>query len=60
MVGAMCVFLQKLLMMKAAEDLKQQQVQKEKQRQAALDQRIVKLPDLENINDQGRLFVLRL
>ena len=40
-------------MMKAAEDLKQQQLLKEQERQRILGERIVKLPDLENINDQG-------
>ena len=45
--------MQKLLMMKAAEDLKQQQLMKEQERQRILGERIIKLPDLENVNDQG-------
>lgn len=40
-------------MMKAAEDLKQQQLLREQERQRILGERVVKLPDLENVNDQG-------
>uniref|UniRef100_A0AC34FG80 Troponin I n=1 Tax=Panagrolaimus sp. ES5 TaxID=591445 RepID=A0AC34FG80_9BILA len=47
--------LRKLLMMKAAEDLKQQQLKREQERQSALGSRIPALPDLESINDHGKL-----
>ncbi|VDO37194.1 unnamed protein product [Onchocerca flexuosa] len=43
--------LRKLLMMKAAEDLKQQQMLKEQERQRVLQERIMPLPDLDNIPD---------
>ena len=39
--------MQKLLMMKAAEDLKQQQLLKEQERQRILQERIIPLPDLD-------------
>lgn len=42
-----CV-LQKLLMMKAAEDLKEQQMLKEQERQRVLQERILPLPDLDS------------
>lgn len=38
-------------MMKAAEDLKQQQMLKEQERQRTLQERILPLPDLDNIPD---------
>jgi hypothetical protein len=38
-------------MMKAAEDLKQQQLMKEQERQRILSERIVKLPNVDDIND---------
>uniref|UniRef100_A0A8R1TY00 Troponin n=1 Tax=Onchocerca volvulus TaxID=6282 RepID=A0A8R1TY00_ONCVO len=44
--------LRKLLMMKAAEDLKQQQMLKEQERQRVLQERIMPLPDLDNIPDE--------
>jgi len=47
--------LRKLLMMKAAEDLKQQQLLKEQERQRILQERIVPLPDVDNINDMAQL-----
>jgi hypothetical protein len=47
--------LRKLLMMKAAEDLKQQQLKREQERQSALGSRIPALPDLDSINDHGKL-----
>ena len=51
--------MQKLLMMKAAEDLKQQQLMKEQERQRILAERIIALPDVDNINDQGNLSRVR-
>lgn len=47
--------LRQLLMKKAAEDLKQQQVLKEKERQNILSQRIIALPDVDSIGDQKKL-----
>ncbi|KAM3717126.1 Troponin I [Dirofilaria immitis] len=44
--------LRKLLMMKAAEDLKQQQMLKEQERQRVLRERIVPLPELDDIPDE--------
>ncbi|VBB29700.1 unnamed protein product [Acanthocheilonema viteae] len=44
--------LRKLLMMKAAEDLKQQQMLREQERQHVLQERILPLPDLDNIPDE--------
>ncbi|EJW85716.1 troponin I 4 [Wuchereria bancrofti] len=44
--------LRKLLMMKAAEDLKQQQMLKEQERQRVLQERILPLPDLDNVPDE--------
>lgn len=41
-------------MMKAAEDLKQQQMLKEQERHRILQERIIPLPDLESIDDNGR------
>jgi len=54
--------LRKLLMLKAAEDLKQQQLLKEQERQKVLKERIIPLPDVDNINDQEQLkqLVLKL
>jgi len=39
--------------MKAAEDLKQQQMLKEKERQRILQERIIPLPDLDSIDEHG-------
>lgn len=50
--------LRKLLMMKAAEDLKQQQMMKEQERQKKLAERIIPLPDIESINDTGKLIAI--
>uniref|UniRef100_A0A1I7YW41 Troponin I n=1 Tax=Steinernema glaseri TaxID=37863 RepID=A0A1I7YW41_9BILA len=47
--------LRKLLMSKAAEDLKQQQLLKEQERQRILAQRIVPLPDMDSVDDHGKL-----
>ena len=47
--------LRKLLMMKAAEDLKQQQLKREQERQSALGSRIPKLPDIDGVDDKGKL-----
>uniref|UniRef100_A0AC35U5Q3 Troponin i n=1 Tax=Rhabditophanes sp. KR3021 TaxID=114890 RepID=A0AC35U5Q3_9BILA len=47
--------LRKLLMMKAAEDLKQQQLVKEQERQKILAQRTMALPNVDTIDDQGKL-----
>jgi hypothetical protein len=47
--------LRKLLMMKAAEDLKQQQMVKEKERQRILNERIIPLPDVDSIEDSAKL-----
>uniref|UniRef100_A0A914XIR9 Troponin I n=1 Tax=Plectus sambesii TaxID=2011161 RepID=A0A914XIR9_9BILA len=47
--------LRKLLMMKAAEDLKQQQLLKEQERQRILQERIIALPNVDSIDDQGKL-----
>lgn len=47
--------LRKLLMMKAAEDLKQQQLLKEQERQRILQERIIALPNVDSIEDQGKL-----
>lgn len=47
--------LRKLLMMKAAEDLKQQQLLKEQERQKVLAQRIIPLPEVDNVEDHGKL-----
>lgn len=40
-------------MMKAAEDLKQQQLLKEQERQKVLSQRTIPLPDVDTIEDHG-------
>jgi len=42
-------------MQKAAEDLKQQQVLKEQERQRILQERIIPLPDVDGISNQGQL-----
>lgn len=47
--------LRKLLMMKAAEDLKQQQLLKEQERQRILQERIIALPNVDSINNQAEL-----
>jgi len=47
--------LRKLLMIKAAEDLKQQQKKRESERQNALSSKIPALPDLDNVNDKAQL-----
>jgi len=47
--------LRKLLMMKAAEDLKQQQLKREHERQNVLKNRTVALPDVDTIEDKGKL-----
>jgi len=47
--------LRKLLMMKAAEDLKQQQLLKEQERQRILQERIIPLPNVDTIEDHGKL-----
>ena len=47
-------------MMKAAEDLKQQQLLKEQERQRILGERIIKLPDLENVTQVVQLKNLQL
>uniref|UniRef100_A0AC35U952 Troponin I n=1 Tax=Rhabditophanes sp. KR3021 TaxID=114890 RepID=A0AC35U952_9BILA len=47
--------LRKLLMMKAAEDLKQQQLVKEQERQKILAQRTMALPNVDSLEDQGKL-----
>lgn len=47
--------LRKLLMLKAAEDLKQQQVKKEQERKEFLAKRIIKLPDVDSINSETEL-----
>lgn len=47
--------LRKLLMMKAAEDLKQQQLNREKERQAALGSKIPALPNIDTIDDHAKL-----
>jgi len=50
--------LRKLLMMKAAEDLKQQQLLKEQERQRILAERIMALPNVDDINDSDKLLKL--
>jgi len=47
--------LRKLLMMKAAEDLKQQQLKREQERQKILGSRTIPLPDVDSIEDKGKL-----
>lgn len=47
--------LRKLLMIKAAEDLKQQQLKREQERNSVLQKRIVPLPDVDSIDDKGKL-----
>nr|AEH84422.1 troponin 1 [Brugia malayi] len=44
--------LRKLLMMKAAQDLKQQQMLRKQERQRVLQERILPLPDLDNVPDE--------
>uniref|UniRef100_A0A915ER82 Uncharacterized protein n=1 Tax=Ditylenchus dipsaci TaxID=166011 RepID=A0A915ER82_9BILA len=57
--------LRKLLMLKAAEDLKQQQMLKEQERQRILAERILPLPDLDSMSEAewhkvGQEFVDRI
>lgn len=47
--------LRKLLMLKAAENLKQQQLKSEQERQKVLSSKLPPLPDVDNINDKGQL-----
>ncbi|KAF8354929.1 tni-3 [Pristionchus pacificus] len=47
--------LRKLLMFKAAEELKSQQLLKEQERQKILAQRTIPCPEVDDINDQGKL-----
>jgi len=47
--------LRKLLMMKAAEDLKQQGMKREQERQSALGSRIPPMPNIDTIEDKGQL-----
>ncbi|UMM43148.1 hypothetical protein L5515_018744 [Caenorhabditis briggsae] len=47
--------LRKLLMVKAAEDLKRQQLLKEQERQKALADRTIPLPNVDSIEDKGQL-----
>jgi hypothetical protein len=47
--------LRKLLMIKAAEDLKQQQLKREQERQSALSSRVKPLPEIDGIDDKGKL-----
>uniref|UniRef100_A0A1I7TR52 Troponin i n=2 Tax=Caenorhabditis tropicalis TaxID=1561998 RepID=A0A1I7TR52_9PELO len=47
--------LRKLLMVKAAEDLKRQQLLKEQERQKALADRTIPLPNVDFIDDKGQL-----
>ncbi|EGT59191.1 CBN-UNC-27 protein [Caenorhabditis brenneri] len=47
--------LRKLLMVKAAEDLKRQQLLKEQERQKALADRTIPLPNVDSIDDKGQL-----
>lgn len=42
-------------MIKAAEDLKQQQLKREQERQSALSSRVKALPDIDSIDDKGWL-----
>ncbi|KAI6185175.1 Troponin [Aphelenchoides fujianensis] len=47
--------LRKLLMIKAAEDLKQQQLKREQERQSVLSSRVKAIPDVDTIEDKGKL-----
>lgn len=47
--------LRQLLMKKAADDLKQQQLLKEQERQRILNERIIPLPNVDSISNQGEL-----
>uniref|UniRef100_A0A915DGH2 Troponin I n=1 Tax=Ditylenchus dipsaci TaxID=166011 RepID=A0A915DGH2_9BILA len=47
--------LRKLLMIKAAENLKSQQLKSEQERQKALSSRVPALPDVDKIEDKGQL-----
>lgn len=46
--------LRKLLMIKAAENLKTQQLKTEQERQKALSSRVQALPDVDKVDDKGR------
>lgn len=43
-------------MIKAAEDLKQQQLKREQERQSVLSSRVKPLPDIDTIDDKGWFF----
>jgi hypothetical protein len=47
--------LQKLLMIKAAENLKNQQKQLDSERQNVLSKRVTQCPDVDKIDDKGQL-----
>ncbi|CAB3400745.1 unnamed protein product [Caenorhabditis bovis] len=47
--------LRKLLMVKAAEDLKRQQLLKEQERQKVLSERTIPLPNVDSIDDKAQL-----
>ncbi|GMT35718.1 hypothetical protein PFISCL1PPCAC_27015 [Pristionchus fissidentatus] len=47
--------LRKLLMSKAAEDLKRQQLQKEQERQKVLADRTIPMPTVDTVDDKGKL-----
>lgn len=47
--------LRKLLTLKAAEEMKAQALAREQQRKKILDERIIKLPDVDSVDDQGKL-----
>ncbi|GMT06587.1 hypothetical protein PENTCL1PPCAC_28761, partial [Pristionchus entomophagus] len=47
--------LRKLLMFKAAEDLKRQQLQKEQERQKVLAERTIPMPNVDSVEDKGKL-----
>jgi hypothetical protein len=44
-------------MIKAAEDLKQQQLKREQERQSVLSSRVKPLPDVDTIDDKGELIL---
>ena len=47
-------------MVKASEDLKRQQAAKESERQKALEQRVIKMPDIEGCEDKGEFWNSRV
>jgi hypothetical protein len=58
LLGGINATLQKLLMLKATEDLKLQQKKRAEERQKVLNERIPSMPsELENMNDGGSLSV---